>query len=170
MHSADKPVPIYNTPSLIAQKAKMEGFIVFQYATRYPEARAWLADQGSKGKITYGYHIVRPEEGKQDGLDQCATALQGIFAGKNFGKWSVFYHCRTCTGGCESDEVYGSARSTDQTVLSGCRKKRALQSCSCLSLYSSLIAPNVGIPYRPGRMHYCIVSHDPDSSGLCCSG
>ena len=85
--SADKPVPIYNTPSLIAQKARMEGFIVFEYASRYPEARAWLADQVSKGKIKYDYHIVRPGEGDKDGLDGCVPALRGIFEGKNYGKW-----------------------------------------------------------------------------------
>ena len=64
----------------------MQGFIVFQFASRYPEARAWLADQVSKGNITYDYHVVRAQPGQQDGLDGCVGALQGLFEGKNFGK------------------------------------------------------------------------------------
>ena len=68
----------------------MEGFIVFEYASRYPEARAWLADQVSKGNIKYDYHVVRPDQGKEDGLDGCVPALQGIFEGMNFGKWYVY--------------------------------------------------------------------------------
>lgn len=63
----------------------MEGFIVFEYASRYPEARAWLADQYSKGNIKYDYHIVGAGS-KGDGLDMCVGALQEVFEGKNFGK------------------------------------------------------------------------------------
>lgn len=57
----------------------MEGFIVFDYASRYPEAErelgGWLAD----GKI-------QRRETRLQGIDSCVEGLQGLFRGDNTGK------------------------------------------------------------------------------------
>ena len=84
--SATKPVPIYNTPTLVSMKAKMQGFIVFEYASRYAEGRAYLSDLKARGKITYDYHVVGPEGNDKNGLGKCVPALEDVFEGRNFGK------------------------------------------------------------------------------------
>ena len=66
-------------------KAKIEGFIVLDYARRYPEARAYLADLRNKGKIMYEYTVLGPEDGKS-GLERCVEGLEAVLAGRNFGK------------------------------------------------------------------------------------
>ena len=68
-----------NYLSLLINRARMEGFIVFDYAARYPEgARAiagWLAD----GKLKAREDIV-------DGLETFPETLLKLYHGENFGK------------------------------------------------------------------------------------
>ena len=68
-----------NYLSLLINRSRMEGFIVFDYAARYPEgARAmagWLAD----GKLKAREDIV-------DGLETFPETLLKLFHGENFGK------------------------------------------------------------------------------------
>ncbi len=66
-------------------KAKIEGFIVTDYTPRFEEARSYLADLQSKGKIHYEYTVLEPKDGKR-GLERCTEALEVIFTGTNFGK------------------------------------------------------------------------------------
>lgn len=68
------------TPQLVSMKARMEGFIAMDYAKRYPEARAYLADLASKGMLKYDYHVV------PGGLEGCVRGLKDMFEGKNTGK------------------------------------------------------------------------------------
>lgn len=60
-------------------KLRVQGFIVLDYASRFPEARAYLADLRSRGKVEYAYHVT-------EGLDNCVKALEEVFEGKNYGK------------------------------------------------------------------------------------
>ena len=60
-------------------KLTVQGFIILDYASRFPEGRAYLADLRSKGKIDYAYHVT-------EGLENCVNALEEVFAGKNYGK------------------------------------------------------------------------------------
>jgi len=60
-------------------KLTIQGFIILDYASRFPEGRAYLADLRAKGTIDYAYSIT-------DGLENCVKALQEVFAGKNYGK------------------------------------------------------------------------------------
>jgi NADPH-dependent curcumin reductase CurA len=71
---------------MISTKSSMRGFIVFDYATRYGEGRAYLADMVERGKIKYEYHVLKPGRGEEDGLGQCVGALEDVFSGRNFGK------------------------------------------------------------------------------------
>jgi len=66
-------------------RGRMEGFIAFDYAKRYPEARAYLADMKRKGKINYEYTVLEPKVGGR-GLERCTEALEVLYSGKNYGK------------------------------------------------------------------------------------
>ena len=67
-------------------KASIRGFIVFDYATRYEEARVYLSELRSTGLMKYDYYVVEPEPGDRNGLGKCVGALEGVFEGRNMGK------------------------------------------------------------------------------------
>ena len=73
---APGPSTIFN---LIIQRAKMEGFIVIDYAERFPHAIMELAGWVAEGKINYKEDIA-------EGLENCPDTLANLFKGKNFGK------------------------------------------------------------------------------------
>jgi NADPH-dependent curcumin reductase CurA len=68
-----------NYLSLLVQHARMEGFVVFDYANRYAEGAmamaGWLADGSLKSK-----------EDIVDGLETFPETLLKLFTGENFGK------------------------------------------------------------------------------------
>jgi NADPH-dependent curcumin reductase CurA len=68
-----------NYLTLLVQHARMEGFVVFDYAARYAEGAqamaAWLADGSLKSK-----------EDIVDGLETFPQTLLKLFTGENFGK------------------------------------------------------------------------------------
>ncbi|MEC7735260.1 MAG: NADP-dependent oxidoreductase [Pseudomonadota bacterium] len=70
------PSTIFN---LIIQRARMEGFIVLDYADRFLDAIAELAGWVGEGKIKYQEDIA-------EGLENCPETLAKLFKGKNFGK------------------------------------------------------------------------------------
>lgn len=91
--STTNPYGLRNTPALVVMKARIEGFIALDYAPRYPEARAYLADLKSKGKLQYEYTVLEPKAG-ESGLGRCVEALGVLFDGKNYGKTCVgSIHC-----------------------------------------------------------------------------
>ncbi len=53
---------------LLVRRARMEGFIVFDYRDRYPEATAQLARWVEEGKIAYAEDVV-------DGLEQAPKVI-----------------------------------------------------------------------------------------------
>jgi NADPH-dependent curcumin reductase CurA len=67
---------------LLVNRARMEGFIVFDYRDRYPEALRALAGWIRAGKIKYREDIV-------EGLTNAPRAFLGLMQGKNFGKLLV---------------------------------------------------------------------------------
>ena len=66
--------------ALISQKAKIEGFIVFDYEKRYQEGREAIGRMMKDGKLRYKYHFV------EGGVDACVGGLQSLFEGANEGK------------------------------------------------------------------------------------
>jgi hypothetical protein len=68
-----------NYMSLLVNRARMEGMVVFDYADRYPVAIKEIAGWMREGKFKSREDIV-------DGLDRFPAALNGLFAGENFGK------------------------------------------------------------------------------------
>lgn len=68
-----------NYLSLLVNRARMEGFVVFDYAARYPEAVAAIG-----GWLQGGQLVSREDE--VDGLARFPEALRMLFSGANQGK------------------------------------------------------------------------------------
>jgi len=81
-YNAAKPTGLTSYLSLISQRAKIQGFIVFDYASRYNEAKQDISQWISEGKIKRKFHVV-------DGLERCPETLQLLFSGGNTGKLIV---------------------------------------------------------------------------------
>ena len=68
-----------NYLSLLVNRARMEGMVVFDYADRYPEAIREIAGWMAAGRF-------RSREDLVEGLDAFPDALLRLFDGANFGK------------------------------------------------------------------------------------
>jgi NADPH-dependent curcumin reductase CurA len=68
-----------NYLSLLVNRARMEGMVVFDYAPRYPEGVARLGQWLREGSFKSREHVV-------EGLENFPAALLMLFEGKNFGK------------------------------------------------------------------------------------
>lgn len=66
-------------PLLLTRTALMQGFLVGQFAARYPEALAQLAQWLRDGSLRY-------EETVTEGLEHAPDAFLGLFTGENLGK------------------------------------------------------------------------------------
>ena len=68
-----------NYLSLLVNRARMEGIVVFDYADRYPVAIAEMAGYLKEGKMKSKEDVV-------EGLENFPETLLKLFNGKNFGK------------------------------------------------------------------------------------
>jgi hypothetical protein len=68
-----------NYLSLLVNRARMEGIVVFDYASRYPQAIADIAGWIAAGKLKSREDIV-------EGLENFPETLLKLFKGENFGK------------------------------------------------------------------------------------
>ncbi len=68
-----------NYVNLIARRGRMEGFIVSDYARRFPEAQAEVLSFLQDGRLKHAEHVV-------EGLEQAPDALNLLFTGGNTGK------------------------------------------------------------------------------------
>jgi len=73
--------------SVLVNRVRMQGMIVFDWKDRYGEARRGLAALVSGGKLKYRESVV-------DGLDAAPRALLGLLRGENFGKQLVSLDAR----------------------------------------------------------------------------
>ena len=78
-YNNDETVGPKNYLSLLINRARMQGFIIFDYASRYDEGRADLARWVQEGRIKHKEEIV-------DGLRNAPQALLRLFDGKKQGK------------------------------------------------------------------------------------
>ncbi|HBZ72297.1 MAG TPA: NADP-dependent oxidoreductase [Deltaproteobacteria bacterium] len=79
-YNASEPPPgPRNYMNLVIQRARMEGFIVLDYAARFGEAVRELAAWVTSGKIKH-------QEDVQVGLENAPRTLLRLFEGKNLGK------------------------------------------------------------------------------------
>lgn len=79
---AKDPYGIRNLGMMGGRRMRMGSFIVFDYNSRYAEARAWLSAQIRMGRLQQRLHIV-------NGLEQAPRALGMLFTGENTGKLVV---------------------------------------------------------------------------------
>jgi NADPH-dependent curcumin reductase CurA len=68
-----------NYLSLLVNRARMEGMVVFDFAHRYPEGVSQLAQWLREGSLRSREHVV-------EGFENFPSALLMLFEGKNFGK------------------------------------------------------------------------------------
>lgn len=79
-YEMDTPPPgPRNYLQLIVKRARMEGFLVYDYAARFGEAIAELRRWVDAGEIRYAEDI-------QEGLENAPATLRRLFEGKNLGK------------------------------------------------------------------------------------
>jgi len=82
-YNAENPVGPKNFLMVISMRIRMEGFIVFDYASRYQEARKELAQWLAEGKIKRKETIIK------GGLKAAEQALLDLYKGVNTGKLLV---------------------------------------------------------------------------------
>jgi NADPH-dependent curcumin reductase CurA len=82
-YSDEEPSPgPRNLMQLVIQRSRMEGFLVFDYLERYPEAAAQLSHWVRAGDLHYRVEVM-------EGLEAAPRALQALFTGGNTGKLLV---------------------------------------------------------------------------------
>jgi NADPH-dependent curcumin reductase CurA len=68
-----------NYMALLVRRARMEGFVVFDYAARYAEAAREMGGWMAEGKLRGAEHVV-------DGIETFPETLNMLFRGENTGK------------------------------------------------------------------------------------
>jgi NADPH-dependent curcumin reductase CurA len=81
-NSSKPPVGLCPQPFLLVNSALMKGFIVTDYAERFAEGVAQLAEWFVSGKLKHAETIA-------EGFDNTPQAFIGLFAGDNLGKQIV---------------------------------------------------------------------------------
>jgi NADPH-dependent curcumin reductase CurA len=75
--------PIYNYPSIVRMRLRVQGFIVTDFAAEFPKALKEMGEWVQQGKLGQHYHLV------EGGVAKTPEALASIFEGKNQGKTLV---------------------------------------------------------------------------------
>ena len=78
-YNAQKPEPTFHPGLLVVFRARMEGFLVFDYAHRYDEAALRLAHWVANGDIRWREDVT-------EGLANAPRAFIGMLNGENQGK------------------------------------------------------------------------------------
>lgn len=81
-NSTEQPVGPRLQPMLLTRSVLMQGFIISNFQSRFPEGIQHLAQWVKEGKLKFTETIVH-------GFDQLPTALLGLFKGENTGKMIV---------------------------------------------------------------------------------
>lgn len=64
---------------LLVKRARMQGFLIFDYADRYPEGLRSLTEWVKAGSIRYHEDIL-------EGIEQAPDSIAGLYRGENLGK------------------------------------------------------------------------------------
>jgi NADPH-dependent curcumin reductase CurA len=81
-YNATEPYRMRNIASLLINRARLEGFIVYERLARWPAALKDLSRWVIEGRIRYRESVVQ-------GLENAPSAFIGLLEGKNFGKQLV---------------------------------------------------------------------------------
>ena len=80
-YNATSPVPgPYNFRSILVNRLRVQGFIVFDFIKQYPEAYEKLGTWYKEGKLTFR------EDVREGGLEAFPDVLNMLYTGENFGK------------------------------------------------------------------------------------
>jgi NADPH-dependent curcumin reductase CurA len=78
-YNAERPQPTFHPGLLIVYRAKMQGFLVSDYAARFDEAATRLARWVAGGEVRWREHVT-------EGLENAPRAFIGMLNGENRGK------------------------------------------------------------------------------------
>ena len=78
-YNAERPVPTFHPGLLIVYRARMQGFLVSDYAPRFDESAARLGRWVAEGKLRWREHVTA-------GLEHAPAAFLGMLRGENRGK------------------------------------------------------------------------------------
>ncbi|KAF8841215.1 NAD(P)-binding protein [Paxillus ammoniavirescens] len=78
-YNSSQPRGLVNYQNIIAQRAKIQGFVVFDYTSQYPKAIGDLASALGDGTLKRKFHVV-------EGIENAPKALLMLFSGANTGK------------------------------------------------------------------------------------
>ena len=81
-YSTSQPYGLKMIRSVLVNRIRMQGMIVFDWKERYGEALASLGNYLKQGKLKYRESVL-------EGLDNAPRGLIGLLKGKNFGKQLV---------------------------------------------------------------------------------
>ena len=81
-NATERPVGPRKLPGLVSTRAKVEGFLVRDFAPRYSEATKQLGQWVASGDIQYRETVT-------EGLENAPDAFLGLFEGENIGKQLV---------------------------------------------------------------------------------
>jgi len=81
-YNREEPYGLKNFRSVLVNRIRVQGMIVFDWKDRYPEALQALAQLHAAGKLKY-------RESVTEGIESAPRALVGLFRGENFGKQLV---------------------------------------------------------------------------------
>ncbi len=81
-YNAKEPYGVKMFRSILVNRIRMQGMIVFDWQRRYPEANQALLDLVLAGKLKYRESVVQ-------GLENAPKGLIGLLKGENFGKQIV---------------------------------------------------------------------------------
>lgn len=81
-YNAKEPYGVKMFRSILVNRLKVQGMIVFDWQQRYPEANQALLDLVTGGKLKYRESVV-------EGLENAPKGLIGLLKGENFGKQLV---------------------------------------------------------------------------------
>lgn len=82
-YNATEPVPgPYNYQMILMQRLRVEGFIILDFADRYPEAISALGQWMAEGKIKVRTEII-------DGLENALETVKKLYTGANTGKLMI---------------------------------------------------------------------------------
>lgn len=82
-YNATEPIPgPYNYPMILMRRLRVQGFIVLDFADRYPEAIAALGRWMAEGRIKVRTEIV-------DGLENALQTVKKLYTGANTGKLMI---------------------------------------------------------------------------------
>ncbi|MFY8089083.1 MAG: NADP-dependent oxidoreductase, partial [Rubrivivax sp.] len=77
-----EPIPMANPSLILVNRLKLQGFIVSEHMSLWPQALAELGGMVAQGQLKY-------RESVADGLAAAPEAFLGLLKGRNFGKQLV---------------------------------------------------------------------------------